>query len=128
MFPSYRNQSVDLLCNVLSYSALTVCNGTRTYNHLVCKRTLNHLAKLPFLNDWAVLGVLICTVHLTVCSYHVTYAFQSKSPLYSSLNVKELLARNRRDIWNLSDCNGTRTHKLLVRKRTLNHLNKLAMN
>ena len=22
------------------------CNGTRTHNHLVCKRTLNHLPKL----------------------------------------------------------------------------------
>ena len=30
--------------------------------------------------------------HLTVCSYHVTYAFQSESTLYSCLNVKELLA------------------------------------
>ena len=35
--------------------------------------------------------------HLTVCSYHVTYAFQSESTLYSCLNVKELLARSRRE-------------------------------
>ena len=35
---------------------------------------------------------------MTVCSYHVTYAFQSESTLYSCLNVKELLARNRREI------------------------------
>ena len=35
---------------------------------------------------------------MTVCSCHVTYAFQSESTLYSCLNVKELLARNRRDI------------------------------
>ena len=28
----------------------------------------------------------------TVCSYHVTYTFQSESTLYSCLNVKELLA------------------------------------
>ena len=35
---------------------------------------------------------------LLVCSYHVTYAFQSESTLYSCLNVKELLARNRREI------------------------------
>ena len=61
----------------------------------------------------------------TVCSYHVTYAFQSESTLYSSLNVKELLARNRREIWSLSDCNWTRTHNHLVHKRTLNHLAKL---
>ena len=44
-------------------------------------------------NDWALLWVLICMVHLTVCSYHVTYAFHSKSTLYSCLNVKELLVR-----------------------------------
>ena len=35
---------------------------------------------------------------LSVCSYHVTYAFQSESTLYSCLNVKEPLARNRREI------------------------------
>ena len=34
----------------------------------------------------------------TVCSYHVTYTFQSKSTLSSCLNVKELLAQNRREI------------------------------
>ena len=34
---------------------------------------------------------------MTVWSYHVTYAFQSESTLYSSLNVKELLAQNRRE-------------------------------
>ena len=45
---------------------------------------------------------------LTVCSYHVTYVFWSASTLYSCLNVKELLARNRRDIWTLRDYNGIR--------------------
>ena len=34
----------------------------------------------------------------TACSYHVTYAFQSESTLFSCLNVKEFLARNRREI------------------------------
>ena len=77
-------------------------------------------------NDWAVLWVLICTVHLIVCSYHVTYAFQSESTLYSCRNVKEFLPWKRRDIWSLIDCNGTRTHSHLVHKRTLNHLAKLA--
>ena len=68
------------------------------------------------------LWVLICSVHLTIYSCHVTYAFQSKSTLYSCLNVKELLARSRCKIWSLSDCNWTRTHNHLVHKRTLNHL------
>ena len=32
-------------------------------------------------------------VQLIVCSYHITYMFQSEFPLYSCLNVNELLAR-----------------------------------
>ena len=62
---------------------------------------------------------------LTLCSCHVTYAFQSETTLYICLKVKELLARNRRNSWSLSDCNGTRTHNHLVRKRTLRTLAKL---
>ena len=52
--------------------------------------------------------------------------FQSKSTLSSCLSAKELLARNRLDIWSLSDCNGTWTHNHLVHKPTLKHLAKLA--
>ena len=61
---------------------------------------------------------------LTVCSYHVTYAFLSESTLYSCLNVTEFLVQSRREIWSLSDYNWTRTHNHLVHKRTLNHLAK----
>ena len=64
-------------------------------------------------------------VHLTVCFYHVTYAFQSESTLCSCLNVKEILALNRDNIWSLSDCNRIWTHNNLVCKWTLNHLSKL---
>ena len=77
-------------------------------------------------NDWAVFWVLICTVHLTVCSCHVTYPFQSESTLYICLTVKKSLARSRREIWSLSDCNWTRIQNHLLCKRTLNHLVKLA--
>ena len=49
---------------------------------------------------------------MIVCSYHVTYLFQSKSTLYSCLNVKELLAWSRHHIWRLSDCNRTRLASL----------------
>ena len=75
-------------------------------------------------NDGAVFWVLICTMHLTVCSCHVTYAFQSESTLCSCLNVKELLARSRCEIWRLSDCNWTRIQNHLVCIRTLNQLAK----
>ena len=76
-------------------------------------------------NDWAVLWVFICAGHLTVCSCHATYAFQSDSTLYSCLNVKERLAWNRRDIWNLSEWNWTRTNNHLVHKWKLKHLAQL---
>ena len=67
----------------------------------------------------------MCAVHLIVCYYHATYDFQSESTLYSYLNVKELLAQNRRPIFHLSDSNGIRTHNHLVCKRTVKHLAKL---
>ena len=53
------------------------------------------------------------------------HAFQNETTLYRWLDVKELLASKRRDIWSVSDNNGIRTHNHLVRKRTLNHLAKL---
>ena len=72
------------------------------------------------------LWVLISTVHLAVCFCRVTYAFKSVSTLYNCLNVKEqLLAKSRREIWSLSECNWTRTHNHLVHKRILNYLAKL---
>ena len=61
-----------------------------------------------------------------VDDYHVTYVFQSESTLYSCLNVKELLAWNRRNILALSDSNVIRTHNHLVCKLAHNHLAKLA--
>ena len=45
------------------------------------------------------LWVLICTVNLTVCSYHVTYEFHSESTLYS-LDYKWLNVRLRtKSLW-----------------------------
>ena len=40
----------------------------------------------------------VLVVKMSVCSCHVMYAFESESTLYSCLNVKELLARSRREI------------------------------
>ena len=61
---------------------------------------------------------------LIVCSYQVTYAFQIESTLHSCLGIKKLLTRSH--IWRLNDCSGTRIHNRLVRKRTRNHLAKVA--
>ena len=78
-------------------------------------------------NDWAKLWALTCTLHLTVCPCHITCAFQSESKFDIFLNVKELLGANKRDIWSLSDCNGSRTHNHLVFKWTLKHLAKMTI-
>ena len=87
-------------------------------------RKLNHLAKLAKSLSCVVGTCLYGEFDCIFLSCHV-YAFQSESTLYSCLNVKELLARSRCDIWSLNDCNGTRTQSHLGRKRTLNHLTKL---
>ena len=44
---------------------------------------------------------------------------------HNCLIVKELFTWSRCNIWRLSDCNGTRTHNILVHTQTLNHLPKL---
>ena len=41
----YILNDVDM-CNYPDDTTPNECNGTRTHNHLVCKQTLNHLAKL----------------------------------------------------------------------------------
>ena len=92
---------------------LNDCNWTWFQNDLVWP------------NFWAVLWVLTCTLHLTVCSCHFTYGFQSESTLCSCLNVKELIARSWREIFRLNDCNWTRIQKHLVRIWKLSHLAKL---
>ena len=57
------------------------------------------------------------------CHVHVSEWIHT---LYSCLNVKEIFARSRCEIWSLSDCNWTRTHCHLNHKRTLNHSASLA--
>ena len=71
-----------------------------------------------------IFGTSYQDLFLTVFSCHVMYAFQSESTLYNFLNVKELLAWSRREIWSLSDCNWTWNQNHLVRTRTLNSLAK----
>ena len=41
---------------------------------------------------------------VNACIVLSCHTFQSESILYSCLNVKELVARRRREIWSLSDC------------------------
>ena len=104
--------------------SLSDSNEIWTHNHLVRKWTLNQLAKL--VKDWAVLWVLICIVHLSVCYYHVMYECQSESILYSLPECQEALYSNMCHIWSLSDINEIQTHNYLDLELTLNHLAKLA--
>ena len=82
---------------------------------------LMYLLQQSFYKHWTWLR----RISLTKYYYHATAECQNEPTLYSCLNVKELLARNRPHIWSLSDSNGIRTDNQLVRKRTLNRLGRL---
>ena len=64
-------------------------------------------------------GVIDC-VYLS-CLMHILSEFT----LWNCVNINEFVARNKRGIWNFSDCNGICSHNHLVLKRTLNHSAKL---
>ena len=101
---------------------LSDCNCTWNDNHLVRKRTLQHLARMAI---WFSCVVTISLYGVFDCVFILCPAqFQNESTVYSFLNVKELLAQNRREILRLSDCNWTWTQNFLVRKETLDHLAK----
>ena len=63
----------------------------------LAKFTGNTWARVYFLNQ-VPSGVRFPQILMTVCSCHVTYAFQSESTLFSCLNLKGFLARSRREI------------------------------
>ena len=100
---------------------LSDCNRIWTHNNLVRKQKLNHLPKLAIF----LMIELLCDCF--VFYYLVMYVFQCEFTFYSCLNVKGLLARNRCNIWSLSDSNRIRTHSHSVCKWRLNHLAKLAV-
>ena len=68
------------------------------------------------LRDLQIFDCMFLSCHVRISEWIYTHI---------CLNVKEIIAQNRRDIWSLSDCDGTRTHNHLVRKGTLNYLAKL---
>ena len=95
-----------------------------THNHLVSKRTLNHLGKLTIWLSCVVSTYLYGAFDCILLSCNVRV--YSQSYFVVCLNVKTLFAQRKRNIWNLSDRNKTRSYQLLVRNRTLTHLAKLA--
>ena len=114
----------DLLTrNSGDISSLSGSNGTRTHNHLVRKRTLNHLAKLTKWLSWVASSYLYGVFDCMLLSCHVRVSAWIHN--ICSLDFKEHLSRNRRNIWSLSDCNRIWSHNHLVCKRTLTRLAKL---
>ena len=73
-------------------------------------------------NDWAVLWVLISTVHFILYYYHVRYTFHNGSLFTSCLKNQGIPTQNRHDTWTVSVYNGTGTHNRLVGKWKHNHL------
>ena len=41
-----------------------------------------------------------------------------ESPFWIYFNVNKLVTRNKRNLWNLNDCNGIEAHNLIVSKRS----------
>ena len=93
----------------------------RTQKHLVCKRTLDYLAKLV---KWLSCVVSTYLYGAFDCIIMSRTSFRVNPHSIVCLNVKGLLARSRRNIWSISDSNVIWTHNHLVRKRTLKHLVK----
>ena len=131
-YHSYIKLSNDFLSNYTHHSFLYM---THPFVFLPATIFPNKLAlnvpnniKKTILFDFASFYIAFTFMNnhdsLTVCSYHVTYAFQNESTLYSCLNVKKLFLRSRREIWSLSECNAPWTHNHLVSKQTQNHLVK----
>ena len=129
---SFRVNRHSIVClNVRELLAWSRCyiwnlsdsNEIRTHKQLVCKGTLNYLAKLAKWLSWVVstylCGAFDCVIIMSRMSFRVNLLS------IFCLNVQELLAHSRHHIWSLSDSNEIRTHNHLVCKRTLNHLANL---
>ena len=105
IFRHYLRRCLGIFITLSKAAILSTQAYSAPYQHL--RAFINeHSTIWPnWPNHWAVFWLLICTVQLPVSSYNVTYAFHSQYTLYSCLNVPELLARNRRVMKSLSDCN-----------------------
>ena len=72
----------------------------------------------------------LCCENLSVRSINRVLSFnirvQSEYPLWKCLTIKELLTRDKLDIWKLSACSETQTNNHLFCEWTLNDSAKLA--
>ena len=123
--PSCLNVKELLARNRREIWSLSDRNWTWTQNHLVRKRTLNHLAKLVKWLSCVLTTYLSRAFDCMLLSCDLRVSEWIHTP--SCLNVQELLVQSRLKIWSLSDCNWTRIQYHLVRKRTLNNSEHLSV-
>ena len=74
-------------------------------------------------NDWAMLWVLVFTLHLCVIIMSLA-SLGVNLHCRVGLNVKEIFPRSRHNIWSLTDNNEVRKHKQFVCWGTVNHSDK----
>ena len=113
LFNIFKTTNIKKLAKVIReryYGFLHATSKWKTLKELACL--------LRVVTFWPTFDIQI-DMTLTVCFYHVMYIVWSQSTLYSCVNVKEVLAQNRRNIWCLSDCNGTQTQNYVLCKQTL---------
>ena len=105
--------------------SLSDSNEIRTHNQIVCKGTINHLAKLTKMIEMCCeyLSVRCVLLYVNIMS-GMSFGVSPQSLICQ--NVKEVLAPTRQHYWILSDNNEIQTQNHRVRKRTLNHLPKVA--
>ena len=121
-----------------SYQAFTMemqlpCNFRLSFNLITWWLPCDYCYQLfrHFFPIQSIQYIYLCTGKRVITGYTVSPCYyrvargQSGFTLYSCLNVREILARIRREIWSISDYNWTQTHSNL-HKQTFNHLAKLA--
>ena len=90
-----RRMTIEFVMSLTNWLKLTLLAARPNTLYLIFMRTMISLSV------YCIFHKVCSNTTLTVCYYHVTYAFQSESTPYSCLNVKELLVQKRHDIWSL---------------------------
>ena len=123
---SFRVNPHSIIClnvkELLAWSrhhiwSLSDSNVIRTQNHLVRKRTLNHLAKLRLQTKWLWFEFML--------SFMVFILWVEKFVNLTFVNVILIFDKKGGNIWNLSDCNEFWTKNDLTHKETLKYLTQL---
>ena len=83
------------------------CNGTRTHDQLICKRTLKYFVKLA---KWLSCVVSTYLYGMLLCVFIMSHTRLEWIRKCNCPNVKGLFARSRYNIWSLSVCRETWTY------------------